>query len=213
MVDREPNSGSLDEAALPYRPGEFLEVANRLSWLVESLERQQVTGLVPQEMRVAAAALRRAEGLLSPGEAAAAEAAVTEPAEVAAPAEQAASAASETTAPVVGQRGEWRGTIGRQPEFDKVHDGRLRGVFYLAQHPDPSDREQTEWLRCYSLGRHAEALQHKGRLAGAEVLLRGSFQGVRAVPRRDGSTVEQQTIYVYGVRVVKGPNVGPGPNP
>jgi hypothetical protein len=110
----------------------------------------------------------------------------------------------------VGARGEWSGNVGRQPDFDRVKDGRIRAQFYLAQHPDPEDREKTEWLRCYALGRHAEALQKKGRLAGAEVVVRGSFQGVRSVPRRDGTTVAQQTLYCYGVRVVRGPTPAPG---
>jgi len=110
-------------------------------------------------------------------------------------------------------RGEWSGNVGRQPDFDRVKDGRIRAQFYLAQHPDPEDREKTEWLRCYALGRHAEALQKKGRLAGAEVVVRGSFQGVRSVPRRDGTTVAQQTIYCYGVRVLRGPKTGPAQKP
>jgi hypothetical protein len=114
--------------------------------------------------------------------------------------------------PEVGERGAWTGRVGRQPVFDKIPDGRIRGVFFLAHHPDANDPEKTDWLRCYSLGRHAEALQKKGRLAGAEVVVRGTLQGVRALARADGTTVEQPTVYVYGVRLVRGPKAGPGQN-
>lgn len=192
---------------LPYRPGEFDDVAHRLTRLVASLEQRHVTGLVPEELRFAAAALRRAESLLSPT--APAEPALERPVEapVALPVPVAPEPQAETSegsaSLEVGQRGEWRGRVGRQPEFARLQNGRTRAVFYLAQHNDPADPEKTEWLRCYNLDKYAEALRKKGRLAGADVLVRGAFQGERTIIRKNRPPEQQKTIYCYGIRVLK----------
>jgi hypothetical protein len=207
MAERDQHSDFGQEFQLPYQPGEFDDVANRLTRLVASLEQRHVTGLVPEELRFAAAALRRAETLLSPTTPAepmpelSAEAPVALPMPVE-PEPQAE--ASEGSARLeVGQRGEWRGHVGRQPEFERLQNGRTRAVFYLAQHNDPTDPEKTEWLRCYNLDRYAEALRKKGRLAGADVLVRGAFQGERTVTRKNRPPQQQKTIYCYGIRVLK----------
>jgi hypothetical protein len=63
--------------------------------------------------------------------------------------------------------------------------------------------QRGEWLRCYNLDRYAEALRKKGRLAGAEVLIRGAFQGERTITRKHRPPQQQKTIYCYGVRVLQ----------
>jgi hypothetical protein len=207
MAEQEQHRDFWQEFQLPYQPGEFDDVANRLTRLVASLEQRHVTGLVPEELRFAAAALRRAETLLSPTAPAEPlpEPCAEAPVPLATPAEPAPHAeTNEGSASLeVGQRGEWRGRVGRQPEFERLQNGRTRAVFYLAQHTDPADPEKTEWLRCYNLDKYAEALRKKGRIAGADVLVRGAFQGERTITRRNRPPQQQKTIYCYSIRVLK----------
>jgi hypothetical protein len=213
MEEREQDELVADDIVIPYREGEFQEVAERLKKVAESFGRRPALGFVMQEMRFAAAALSRAEGLLSSSGQSETSDALTDQAEaraVAASQSEAEAVPAGENKPEVGARAEWTGYIGQQPTFDRLKDGRIRGVFFLAQHPDPNDREKTDWLRCYSLGRHAESLQQKGRLAGAEVVVRGTFQGLRPHALRDGTTVDQPMIYCYGVRIVRGPKSRPG---
>jgi hypothetical protein len=209
----------------PYEHGEFSPLAQALeqyAGFIEGLSHEQRSSslrgslaLSAQAMRFGAEALRRAEALLTPGmpvEAIPSSVVNTPEAE------------PETVVPVgdaelntgtleIGQRGEWRGRVGRQPEFGRLQNGRVRAVFYLAQHPDPNNHDATEWIRCYNLDRYAEALKKKGRLAGAEVLVRGSYQGSRTLTRKDGTSSEQKTIYCYGVRVLKPAKDTPPTNP
>jgi hypothetical protein len=198
----------------PYEHGEFFPLAHALdqyAGFIDGLSREQrssVRGslaLSAQAMRFGAEALRRAELLLAPGM----------PLEPGPPlVADVPQVAPEPATPVVesepstgtlevGQRGEWRGRVGRQPEFERLQTGRVRAVFYLAPHNDPTDPEKTEWLRCYNLDRYAEALRKKGRLAGAEVLIRGAFQGERTITRKHRPPQQQKTIYCYGVRVLQ----------
>lgn len=199
MAEGKPQSSELERFVLPYRSGEFQEVAQRLDRLAASLATFASLNFVTQEIRGAATALTRAEQFLT-----AATGGQPEIVSAVADMSGAKAATSEQLAregtAEVGARGEWHGNVGRQPQFDRIPDGRIRGVFFLAQHPVP---DSTEWVRCYSLGRHAEALQKKGRLAGAEVVVRGTLQGVKQLTQRDGSVVDQQTVYCYGVRVVR----------
>src|SRR5438128_303758 len=156
MSEQEKDVVRLDEVTLPYRSGEFQEVADRLGKVAESLGRYPALGFVTHELQFAAAALHRAEGLLaSGGGAMPAMANQVEASAASTPPAATGVALGAAGRPEVGARGEWTGYVGRQPTFDRLKDGRIRGVFFLAQHPDPNDRDKTDWLRCYSLGRHA----------------------------------------------------------
>lgn len=199
----------------PYEHGEFSPIAQALeqyAGFIAGLSHEQRSSslrgslaLSAQAMRFGAEALKRAETLLTPGlpiepgPPLVADVPVVEPE----PATPVVEAESTTGTLEIGQRGAWQGRVGRQPEFERLQSGRLRAVFYLAQHPDPDNREKTEWVRCYNLDRYAEALKKKGRLSGADVVVRGSFQGTRTLTRKDGTTVEQKTVYCYGVRVLQ----------
>jgi len=91
--------------------------------------------------------------------------------------------------------------VGRSaPEFQKLPSGRLRGQFWLGQHPTP---EETVWHRVYSLDRHAESLRTKGLRPGMLVEVTGTLQ-VSEKAEQDGTIKRTESIYCFGAHVLGG---------